>query len=65
MKIKFLKKYKNNSKTWAKGDEADVDRQTGKRLIKKKIAREFGISYLDEIVIKYRNISKNLKTKKR
>lgn len=51
MKVKILKNYQLASSKFVKGTEVDVDRRTGKRLMKLKVARKFGENIIDKIII--------------
>jgi len=61
MKVKILKNYQLASSEFIKGTEVDVDRQTGKRLIKLKVARKFGENVIDKIVIASRKYKRKNK----
>ena len=50
MKLKMLKDYQYRTSFFKKGTEPDVDRQTGKMLIKLQVAKEKRASVLDVIV---------------
>jgi len=63
MKVKILKNYQFKTSDFKKGTEVNVDRQLGKRMIKLKVAREFGVNILDKLVMANREYVKKRKYK--
>jgi len=61
MRVKILKNYTFKTSEFKKDTEVDVDNQTGKLLIKKRVARKFGENVLDKIIIASRNYKKKKK----